>query len=424
MADSTNQSLQLESGAANPANGVTFQAETVRVLQRLRTTLAAVVAGIPSSVSKPAELQRALKIDMKLSCKIFKVIAASGSMAAGPHVPGGSALRTFLTAAGKAGVREPLLAAAAQAAGDFERLVTSHAGDRDAFDSMICGLATEDDAVQITLQNRRAAFRAQRHIFGLQARVQVKCMIVQPANDPRMLDLVQISGYLSLRQLRTDTPLMISRARLTNDDGTVRQVRREPLDPVSDQEAGNALLREFCSQPLPEYRTVQSVPGTVCGELVSKGVGKQAAITCLEGHLIRGAVPRYRDETNHVGANNAKIRIPCEALILDLLVHEDAFGTIQPIGFSCAEHLGEVTNPGACEEWLRLEPRESVAYLGKGPSVLYSAGFPRHAELGQYVFDRLGWDAERFDVYRCRVEYPVLPSTVVMAFELPAAPAT
>jgi hypothetical protein len=43
-------------------------------------------------------------------------------------------------------------------------------------------------------------------------------------------------------------------------------------------------------------------------------------------------------------------------------------------------------------------------------------------ELCRYAFERLGWDAERFDVYRCRVEYPVLPSTVVMQFELPAAP--
>ena len=35
----------------------------------------------------------------------------------------------------------------------------------------------------------------------------------------------------------------------------------------------------------------------------------------------------------------------------------------------------------------------------------------------------LGWDAERFDVYRCRMEYPVLPSTVAIFFDLTDAPA-
>jgi hypothetical protein len=69
-----------------------------------------------------------------------------------------------------------------------------------------------------------------------------------------------------------------------------------------------------------------------------------------------------------------------------------------------------------------MEPYESVTYLGKGPSVLYTADVPRYPELANYAFERLGWDGERFDVYRCRVEYPVLPSTVAMVFDLPEAP--
>jgi hypothetical protein len=404
------------------AEGRNFQTEAARVLQGLRTSLARIIASVPGGPSKPVELQRALNIDMKLSCKVFKVISASGSLAAGPHIPGASALRTFLNAANAAGVQEPLVNAAVLAAADFDRVVVTHAGDRATFDSMISSLANSDDSTRITLEHRRAAFRAQRHLFGIQAKALLKCMVVQPAADPRMIDFVQISGFLSLRQLRPEAPLVISRVRTTNDDGTVRDINREPLDPTAEPGFGNALLREFCSQPPPQYRAGQTAPGMVCGELVSYGVGKKAAITCLEGHVARGAVPRYRDADNSVGANNARIRIPCEALVLDLLVREDAFGTLAPTAFTCAENLGEVPAPSTCAEWQRLDPRESVAYLGKGPSVLYAADFPRYAEMGSYVFDRLGWDGERFDVYRCHVEYPVLPSTVVMKFDLPAAP--
>jgi len=399
-----------------------FEVEAARVLQRLRTTLAEVIASVPGAVSKPAELRRALGIDMNLSCKLFKVISASGCLAAGPHVPGTAALRTFLNAASKAGVREQVIASATVAAAEFERFVASHAGDRAAFNSMVSSVATSGDAAQIALQHRRAAFRAQRHIFGIQARAQVKCVVAQPANDPRMLDCAQITGFVSLGQLRANAPLVVSRVLIANDDGTLREIEREPLDPTPDQQHGIALLREFCSQPPPRFRMVQVAPGTAYGELMSNGVGKKAAVTCIEGHLARAAVPRYREEANRIGANAAKIRIPCEVLLLDLLVHEETFGALTPIAFTCAEHLGEVAASGVCEEWRRLEPRESVAYLGKGPSALYAPEVPRYAELGRYVFHRLGWDGERFDVYRCRVEYPVLPSTVVMVFDLPAEP--
>ncbi len=49
---------------------------------------------------------------------------------------------------------------------------------------------------------------------------------------------------------------------------------------------------------------------------------------------------------------------------------------------------------------------------------------PRYGEMAAYVFDRLGWDAEQFEVFRCRVEYPVMHSAVVVRFPLPEAPKT
>lgn len=400
-----------------------FESEASDVLQRLRTSLAEVIASVPGPIVKPAELQRALKIDMKLSCKVFKVVSASGSLAAGPHVPGLGALRTFLNAARKAGVQETLLGAATDAASQFDRLVASHAGDRTAFDSMISSFAGTDDAAAITLQHRRATFRGQRHIFGVQARLQVQCIVAQPAEDPRFLDLARITGFQSLRQLRPNAPLVIASACATNDDGTVRDTHIEPLDPTADPSSSIALINQFCSQPPPQFRAVQRAPGAIRRVLVSDGVGKKAAITCVEGHVARGVVPRYREPENTTGAAIASIRMPCEGLLLDLLVREDTFQPFEPRVYACGEHLGELAGPGASTELQRLEPLETVSYLGRGPSVLYAAEFPRYAALGQYVFDRLGWDASRFDVYRCRVEYPVLPSTVVMAFDLPEAPA-
>lgn len=398
-----------------------FKAEAAASVQRLRAALAELIAGVRGRIVKPTDLQRALGVDMNVCCKVLRVVSASGPLSASLHLPGIMALRMFLKAARKAGVQETAVEAAERATHEFEELVNKHADDRTTFDSMVSALVDDEDAAQITFQHRRATFRGQRHLFGLEVRVQMKCLFVQPSErDPRLLDLANVTGFVSLRRLRpTRAPIVLSPAYTMNDDGTLRDVRREPLISTADQAAGVALLREFCSEPTLQLRTVPGAPGRVYGELAGLGVGKTAAVTCVEGHLNRAAVPRYREPGNEVGAHLAEIRIPCETLLLDLVVHEDTCGPITPSAMASADHLAEVQPPGTYSPWQHLEPLEPVAYLGRGASALYATDYPRYPELGRYVFERLGWDGERFDVYRCRIQYPVLPSTVALFFDLP-----
>lgn len=379
---------------------------------------------MPGRVSKPADLQRALRVDINVCCKVFKAVSAPGVLSVGLHLPGIMALRSFLKLARRAGVRETVVSAALQATEEFNNLVTTHADDRTTFDSMISSLVVSEDAANVTFQHRRATARGQAHLFGMQARAQLKCLLVQPsANDPNLLDLANLTGFVSLRQWRpTQTPIVLTPAYTTNDAGTIRQVRREPLDPTADQTAGVALLPQFCTGPSVQLREVPTVPGRVLGELLGVGVGNTAAVTCVEGHMNRAAVPRYSEPANRIGGHLAEIRVPCDTLLLDLVVREDTFGPLRPTVSMCADHLAELRTPGSNAPWQSLEPYESVEYLGKGPAVLYTPDYPRYPELGRYAFERLGWNAERFDVYRCRVEYPIVPSTVAIFFDLPNAP--
>jgi hypothetical protein len=401
-----------------------FEAETAAGVQRLRTALAELIAAVPGRVVKPTDLQRALGVDMNLCCKVLRVVSAAKPLSASLQLPGVMALRMFLKAARKAGVREPAVKAAARATDEFEVLVNKHADDRMTFDSMVSALVDDDDAAQITFQHRRATFRGQRHLFGLEVRVLMKCLIVQPSqNDPRLLDLANVTGFVSLRRLRrTRAPVVLTPAYTMNDDGTLRDVQREPLIPAADQTAGVALLREFCSEPTLQLRTVPGAPGRVYGELAGLGVGKTAAVTCVEGHMNRSAVPRFREPGNEIGAHLAEVRIPCETLLLDLVMREDTCGPLNPTALVSADHLAEVQPAGTHAPWQHLEPPEPVAHLGRGASVLYTPDYPRYPELGRYVFEQLGWDSDRFDVYRCRIQYPVLPSTVALFFDLPEPP--
>ena len=410
-------------GSLRSAGGAAFEADVAHVLLRLRSALAAVIAAVPGNVARAADLQRALKIDMKLSWKLFKVIGATDPLAAGPHVPGPANMRTFLRAAGKRGVAQELIDGAARVAGDFRELVTAHAGDRAAFDSMVSGLATDEVGEQIHLQHKRAAFRANRHIWGLQARTHLRCLLVQPAADSEMLSVAVLQGYIDLRRLRPQVPLVVSRTRVTDNDGTIRQVAREPLDPAGATQHGIALIREFCSQPLPQFRTTNGEGGFVLGELVTDGVGNKAAITCIDGHVSPTAGPRYRDDKNQFLRSAVRVRIPSEALVFDVLVREGTFGAVQPAVAVYGEDLSGGPGLGGPQERDLLALNESVVYLGRGPSVLHTPDVPRYTDLARYALARLGWDGEQFDVFRCRVEYPVMAGTVRISMALPERPA-
>jgi hypothetical protein len=134
--------------------------------------------------------------------------------------------------------------------------------------------------------------------------------------------------------------------------------------------------------------------------------------------VVRNAAPYYRDEHNLHNEYTAFVRAPCEVLINDLFVHEDMFGPLTPELIVFGDLLGGPEYPGGGREPPRLPVDEAVDYLGKGPGGIATADVPRYAELARYVFERLGWDGERFDVYRVRVAYPVVPSIVVMRHPL------
>ena len=198
---------------------------------------------------------------------------------------------------------------------------------------MVTALAAEQNAGQLHFANKRAAFRANRHIWGIQAKTLLRSIIVEPSSSaPDMITLAIVQGYVHLQRLRSDAPLLVSRDRLSENDGTVRRVTREPLDPEADTSHGIALLQQFCSQPLPKFRTVTGGAGFVHGELLSNGVGNRAAVTFIHGHAIRQAGYRYRDERNDFFRMSVLARIPCEVLVFDLLVREDTFGRVAPRG--------------------------------------------------------------------------------------------
>ena len=405
----------------------TFERQARAVLHRLRASLSVLIGAVPSvgELRKAADLQRALGIGNTLAWQVYKLAHARDPLAEASSVPRAGGMKRLFEAAAQRGVPAKHIEASTAAIQEFDELVKVHAGDRAAFDSMVSGL-TEEGSQLVDAQQKRAAFRANSHLWGVQARTQLKCTILNPSlASTTSLDLVQLQGYVNLRRFRRAVPLLVSGIRLMDDDkhDILPPYRREPLAGDGAAAQGALLLAEFCSQPPPEIRILRSEAGDVQTELVACGVGNESAVTYMVGDVVRSVPGPYSDDTRPGLESHAWVRVPAEVLIHDVLVHEELFGSLTPKTSVYGNHD---RSPGASafdrSEANPLGVKESTIYMGKGASVLQTLDVPRYPEMAQYAFDRLGWDGEKFDVYRCRVAYPVMPSSVVVRFDLPEKP--
>jgi len=403
-----------------------FEAHAEEVVRRVRNAFAEVIEALPGHVSRPSELEKALRIDKKLGWRVFRVVHGSDPFMAAQHVPGAAGVKIFLEAAAQRGVPSGLTEAAARAVGAFEELIQVHAGDRASLEMMMSGYARRGRK-RGDLTHRKAAFRANSYVWGVQAKTQLKADFLHRSDRPGQLDIGSVRGFVGFRRIRANVAWVVARTRCTDDDGTLRtSFVREPLDPACEEGVDGPavpLLREFCTKPLPRFRRVAGPHGFVEDELVEGPVGNTAAFNCIIGEVARSVASYYRDEHNRYGDLTARMRTPSEVLLFDQFVHEDVFGRMSPEVLVYGDLRGGPETPRDQRARDQLPVWETVEYLGKGPGVIHTPEVPRYAEMARYVFDRLGWDGERFDAYRIRVQYPIIPSTVVMRHELPERPA-
>ncbi|MCK4872679.1 MAG: hypothetical protein KAS72_08140 [Phycisphaerales bacterium] len=398
-----------------------LQADVASVLRRMRPAFAELIAALPGDVRRPADLKHVLEIDAKLGWQVFKIATTPDPIAASSHVPGRTSMKRFLDAAASRMVSPALIESASQAFWDFEEVVGRHADDRGSFDSMIRAIAG-DESDAIDLQSRRAAYRANSRIWGLQARTKLSCLIVNVDSMSDAVDIATVHGCVDLRRFRRDASLIIASLRVSDDDDVVRRsFDRHPLDPDGRTKEGVSLLTSFCSRPVPKIHSTRMESGFVRTEVLARGVGNTSAVNLLMGEVSCGAGPRYRDEENRWFVSRAMIRQPVEVLIHDLLLHEDWVGPTVPDVLVFGDHRADMASleDRQCD---LLPLQASVMYLGRGSSVLHTPDVPNHPAMVRYAFDQLGWEQERFHVYRCRIEYPVMPSSAVLRFALPEAP--
>jgi hypothetical protein len=339
---------------------------------------------------------------------------ATEPLAAVGFLPTSNQLTRVIQAAADAGASRPVVDAARRAVARLDEFTAAHARDRREFESLIASLSPEAGP-QIDMRHRRTLFRSNAHVWGIQARAGYAAMIVHDAADSTGAT-VMIGGYVGLHVLRADVPMSCA----------VRTGVRSPSGgaPEGDVQPG--------AQPLPLRGETRLITGAASdrrlhlvtsgqedGEAVSMirfpGIGRHAAVSFFLQQAYQHTPEAVARSARAGHSLTSQVRVPSEAVVLDLLV------PAQP----AAGRFGEPTvttygrRQGVERVWERrdidiLPTSEHAVCVRNIIDVPPSPDIPRLPEIIRQVLTEHGWHGQRFDLYRCRVEYPILHAMVCM----------
>ncbi len=409
----------------SPAAEASFEDQARKVISRLKRSVADIVDALPvRPATGPTELGRTLQVDTKLAWKITNLLERTDPFEAGLYVPGAQAMKRFFAAAAALDAPSEFLDRAQHDCAEFDHLVREHAGDRRSLDMMLAGqVSTEHRTAQ--LEHQKNAHRANSYLWGVQALMQLKTVIVAPSKDPLRLDAIVLNGFVDLRRIRPRAPWRIASAYSVDDDGNVNTgFDWSPLDAdlaVERPTDGPPLVREFCSANLPEIETLPGEAGAVQYAFREGPVGRRGAITCVIGEVLRAVEPRYRAASFEVFGTYLRLHTPVEVAVLDVIVHRSLFEQFAPTAHLFSGlYSGELFKRHLdCDE---LPLFEHVEPVGAAGDVAWLPEMPRYRELIRGAMERLGWDPVAFDIHRIRMAFPPTPTALVIREDLPLGP--
>jgi hypothetical protein len=378
-----------------------------------------VIGVIPVRVKRPAEFQRALKLDRSLTSRLLRALEMDDPLAALYRMPGPQGLRLVLRAARKAVADNPeLIVRAEEALTELEHLVAKEVGDWKALHAALCGWIPEARE-QFEMANRQAAFRAMSNIKGVTADAMVSVTLIHPGSaNLEWVDRAGITGMCRMRRLRPGTPMgFLHGSSIAPPPGTQRlSLDANPIDPKH----GAPLLREFSSSPTPEFDV--RLDGDIVHYLL-KGddVGVGSLVELYFADVMRGRYPADKAISPRPPTPGAVIDVPVKTLIVDVLVHEDVWRGVEPELHMYDTAVRGIANPvDASRDMDRIDVLDTIQNLGTQSSRFRTAEVACYSDMVRFVCRKLGWDSESFRGFRCRVECPVYGTQVSMIFRLPA----
>ena len=392
-----------------------FQEDVTRTILELRKAIGIVISKLPERIDSPHDVYQVLGLDKKLGWRIYKIIHEDDLFFAAQFVPGRHSFGRFIRSCKSKGVEKNFLTDTLTAVEDFYEIIDVHSGDRQSMDMMLMA-SSRDGKEQAYNTLRKQAYYAQSHLLGLQAETQLDAWFFGPSASPGMLDVAEVKGLFDIRRNRPGVKWVIDTPCFFTGKEHDEQFFTDSIDPgiTCNLMEKVPFLERYCSDPLPLLKTVTSHSCGPVYELEDGPVGNTNLIDTVTGTVSRGIFPIDPEEGEEHHEVSARIYTPVQNLVLDLFFHETMAETMA--GNPSVKMLFDYYSHGGALAYrsdrdhipMNIKPM----MIGTGTSCAYTPLVPRYSEMLADVFQCLRWDPDEFLVYRTRVEFPVVPSSL------------
>jgi hypothetical protein len=396
---------------ARNSNVRSVEERVCAVGQDLTRAFSKVLDAIPGAPHRPQLLARRMGLNAVLTSRLLKATQQSDPIAVAHTMPGPEPLRRLLRAAEKQKIDRSLLKQASVAVDRFQQLIDAEAGDRSALDAIISGWLP-DARETVELNAKQAAFRGISHLLGTANDAAHYTFVLYPTlTDSNRADEILILNTRALRRVR---PGFVVNYDTIHSQQPLYTVRGEPADGFH-----SLLLEQFCSTPVPQLKVIQQGHIAHC-ILDGQDVGLGSAVDLVHATYMASKRPISLSpgEPPRRAALAIGIDTPTKVLLFDVLVHKDIFPGQEPQlnMYRTAGVFG--SQPGNRREIDRLDLLEAIQSLGHGLAKFRSLDTPTYQDMIRFVCQQRGWNANELRGYRCRIEYPMYSSEIVMSFDV------
>jgi hypothetical protein len=391
-------------------------------VHNLRRALAGVLSAVGADAGEPQETSRRFRLDKTLAWRIASAVREEDPWEALQHIPGRPGIGIFVTAMSSHGAPADRIESVWEALAQFEKFIATHTRDRETFEMMVStgGGGGRKSAEKRLEASRKAGSQANSALLGVRATAHFCAHFVAPSDTTGMVDLAMVSSLVGFCRLRSNVPWAIATLRGWKGPQSEADASSYDLIPIDERIAKGEppILREFCTQPVPEIRVSEHPPGTFRFMLAEGPVGYSAAATVVTGWLYKATAPiaeGYPGEKAEYGAN---LCTPADALVFDLFVHRELPVELDVRARVYSLFPGGPQYPDPGSEATLLPVPIEVIDKGYGAPDSPTQEFARYRELAQRVGARMGKSLDDFHLFRYRLPYPPIPALAVLSHPL------
>lgn len=394
-----------------------------QLARRLHSVLGSLVGSLPDHARGASGMSRHLSVVRNTCQRVVTALSESPSADVLTKLPGIRGLEQFVEGFEQIGGDEATLAATTAAIQQFDNFLKEVGGSQSKLAERIDAIPRiESDGGGLAPMREAALARehlcsAAAKVMGRQSDVKVSLYMFQPhPTDPSKFERVLAHGEIGQRVGPDPMPFVFRTGDTRSEEKHASGHVFASLDEIpAHGHTPNAILEEFCSDPLPLV-TSRGSEGQLVQIIDHTAIGPDEALDVMIGN--RSVHPVKMPDTGKPALDEVWTlqSYPARHLIFDVYLHRDMERMFRPTIDVQLWSPNLDTHPA--DRWTtRFPSGPRLQLLGHNFDDAHSDAYPRHAELTRYMFNRVRWQHSNFVGFRCEVSFPIWRSGYCIRFE-------